>query len=97
MSSVKNLVLLPYNEWERLKKVNTTTNTIGAEEIEIMTRERPEESVKKKEEELPEAMSLPEKKNKDSEIKEKIPITAAPPLSPLEGKGEGEVPDTYVE
>ena len=38
-------------------------NTIGAEEIEIMTRERPEESVKKREEELPEAMSLPEKKN----------------------------------
>ena len=97
MSSVKELVLLPYNEWERLKKVNTVANTIGAEEIEIMTRERPEESVKKREEEIPEAMSLPEKKNEDSEIKENIPTAAPPTPSPLERKGEGEVPDTYVE
>ena len=82
MSSVKKkLVLLPYNEWEKLKKVNTTANTIGAEEIEIMTRERPEESVKKREEELPEAMSLPKKKNKDSEIKEKSCHSTPHPLS----------------
>ena len=87
MSSVKKLVLLPYNEWERLKKVNT----IGAEEIEIMTRERPEESMKKREEELPEATSLPKKKNKVSELKERILTTAPPPPLPLEGKGEGEV------
>ena len=85
MGSVKKHVLLPYNEWEWLEKVNTTANAIGAEEIEIMTRERPEESVKKREEELPEATFLPEKKNKDSEIKEKIPTSALPP--PLSQKG----------
>ena len=61
-------------------------NTIGAEEIEIVTRERPEESVKKREEELPEAMPLPEKKNEDSEIKEKIPATAPPPPFPQKGR-----------
>ena len=89
MSSVKKPVQLQYNEWERLKKVNTTANTIGAEEIEIMNRERPEESVKKREEELPEAMSLPEKKNEDSEIKEKIPATASPPPLPRKGREKG--------
>ena len=66
MSSVKKLV---------------TANTIGAEEIEIMTKERPEESVKR-EEELQEAMSLPMKKNEDSEKKEKIPTAAPPPPLP---------------
>ena len=89
MSSVKKLVLLPYNEWERLKKVNTIANTISAEEVEIMIRERPEESVKKREEELQKATSLPKKKNEDSEIKEKIPTTAPPPTCLLEGREKG--------
>ena len=64
-------------------------NTTGTEEIEIMTRERPEESVKKKEEKLPEAMSLPKKKNKDSELKEKIPTSAPPPPLPKKGRKKG--------
>ena len=61
-------------------------NTIGAEEIEIMTRERPEESVKKREEELPEAMSLTEKKNKDQR---KHPHCSTPTPSPQKGREKG--------
>ena len=87
MSSVKKPVLLPYNEWERLKKVNTMANTTGADEIEIMTRERPEESMKKREEELPEAMSFPEKNNEDSEIKRKNPHHSTTTLLSLGREG----------
>ena len=42
MSSVKN------HDWEKLKKVNTMANTMGVEEVDIMTKERPEESVEKR-------------------------------------------------
>ena len=47
MSSVKKLVLLPYHDWERLKKVNTMANTVGVKEVDIMMKDRPEESVEK--------------------------------------------------
>ena len=48
MSSVKKLVLLPYHNWEGLKKVNTMANTMGVKEVDIMTKHRPEESVEKR-------------------------------------------------
>ena len=48
MSSVSKLDLLPYHDWERLKKVDTMANTVNVKEVDIMTKDRPEESVEKK-------------------------------------------------
>ena len=74
---------------------------MGVEEVDIMTKDRPEESVEKKEV-LPKASSTPMMKNEDNEMKEKIqekiPAAAPPPpsLHPPQGR-EGEIPDRYVE
>ena len=70
---------------------------MGVKEVDIMTKDRPEESVEKKEV-LPEASSTPVMKNENNEMKkkiqEKIPATAPPAPSPPPRLRERERGDT---
>ena len=40
MTSVKKLVLIPFSEWERMKKTNPSRNSIDMQEIEMLSKDK---------------------------------------------------------